>query len=145
MVGTDVPFALLGAIADAPAATLQRSLSRLQAAEFLYETQLFPAPVYTFTHALTHEAAYGSLLLAQRRALHARLVEVIETCTPARTSEHVERLAHHALQGEVWSKAVRYCQQAGVRAEARAAFHEAVRYVEHALQALTRLPASRDT
>ena len=28
-------------------------------AEFLYETRLFPEPVYTFKHALTHEVAYG--------------------------------------------------------------------------------------
>ena len=34
------------------------SLAHLQAAEFLYETSLFPERAYTFKHALTHEVAY---------------------------------------------------------------------------------------
>ena len=67
VIGTDVPFALLQAIADVPEAALHRGLAHLQAAEFLYETRLFPEPEYTFKHALTHEVAYGSLLLERRR------------------------------------------------------------------------------
>src|SRR5262249_10303760 len=130
VLGTDVPFALLRAIVDVPEATLQRSLAHLQAAEFLYETRLFPEPEYTFKHALTHEVAYGSLLLERRRMLHGRLVEAIEALAPDQGTEsasghspdQVERLAHHALRGEVWAKAVTYCQQAGARANDRAAF-----------------------
>ena len=126
VIGTDVPFALLRAIADLPEAALHRGLAHLQAAEFLYETRLFPEPEYTFKHALTHEVAYGSLLLERRRGLHARLVEALEALAPERMAEQVERLAHHALRGEVWDKAVTYCQQAGARAYDRAAFREAV-------------------
>ena len=153
VLGTDVPFALLRAIADVPEAALHRSLAHLQAAEFLYETRLFPEPEYTFKHALTHEVAYGSLLLERRRRLHARLVEAIEVLVPDRRTEvtsgrspdQVERLAHHALRGEVWDKAVTYCQQAGARAYDRAAFREAVVAFEQALQALVHLPETGDT
>ena len=116
VIGTDVPFTLLRAIADLPEAALHRGLAHLQAAEFLYETRLFPEPEYTFKHALTHEVAYGSLLLERRRVLHARLVEALEALAPDRAAEQVDRLAHHALRGEVWDKAVTYCQQAGARA-----------------------------
>jgi class 3 adenylate cyclase len=84
VLGTEVPCALLQTIADVPEAELHRSLAHLQAAEFLYETRLFPEPEYTFKHALTHEVAYGSLLLERRRGLHARLVEAIETLAPDR-------------------------------------------------------------
>ena len=59
--------------------------------------------------------------------------------------EHVERLAHHAVRGEVWQKAVSYCQQAGARAHDRAAFGEAVAHFEQALQALAHLPEDGDT
>jgi hypothetical protein len=45
VIGTDVPFALLRAIADVPEEMLHRGLARLQAAEFLYESHLFPEPV----------------------------------------------------------------------------------------------------
>ena len=62
VIGKDVPFALLAAIAEEREEELRRGLARLQAAEFLYETSLFPDLEYTFKHALTHEVAYGTLL-----------------------------------------------------------------------------------
>ena len=61
VIGKDVPFVLLRAVAELPEDTVRRGLADLQTAEFLYETQLFPDPEYTFKHALTHEVAYGSL------------------------------------------------------------------------------------
>ena len=145
VIGTEVPLPLLQAIAELPEAALHRGLAHLQAAEFLYETRLFPEQEYTFKHALTHEVAYGSLLLERRRVLHARLVEALEALAPERVAEQVERLAHHALRGEVWDKAVTYCQQAGARAYDRAAFREAVASFEQALQALAHLPEHGDT
>ena len=145
VIGTDVPFALLRAIADVPEATLHRSLAHLQAAEFLYETHLFPELEYTFKHALTHEVAYNGLLLEQRRVLHARLVETLEALTGDRVAEHVERLAHHALRGEVWAKALAYCRQAGEKSLARSAYREAVGYFEQGLAILRHLPESCDT
>jgi predicted ATPase len=145
VIGTEVPLPLLQAIADVPEAALHRGLAHLQAAEFLYETRLFPEREYTFKHALTHEVAYGSLLLEQRRGLHARIVETLEALAPERVADQVERLAHHALRGEVWDKAVTYCQQVGARASDRAAFREAVAYCEQALQALAHLPENGDT
>ena len=60
-------------------------------------------------------------------------------------AEQVERLAHHALRGEVWDKALAYCRQAGARAHDHAAFHEAVASFEQALQALEYLHEHRDT
>ena len=145
VVGPEVPVPLLQAMAELPEATLHRGLAHLQAAEFLYETRLFPEQVYTFKHALTHEVAYSSLLQARRRALHARIVEVLEALSPERLAEQVDRLAHHAVRGEVWDKAVTYCRQAGVRAVARSAYREAVAYFEQALAALAQLPEHRDT
>jgi tetratricopeptide (TPR) repeat protein len=136
---------LLQAIAEVPEAMLHRGLAHLQAAELLYETRLFPEPEYTFKHALTHEVAYGSLLLERRRGLHARLVEVLEALAPERVAEQTERLAYHALRGEIWDKAVLYGQQAGVRAYGRAAFGEAVAFYEQAIQALAHLPEDGDT
>jgi predicted ATPase len=145
VIGTEVPLPLLQAIADVPEAVLDRGLAHLQAAEFLYETRLFPEQEYTFKHALTHEVAYNSLLLERRRGLHAHIVEALEALTPDRVAEPVERLAHHALRGEVWNKAVLYCQQAGAMAYDRAAFRESMACFDQALQALTHLPEDGDT
>jgi class 3 adenylate cyclase/tetratricopeptide (TPR) repeat protein len=145
VIGTEVALPLLQAIAELPEDALYRDLVHLQAAELLYETRLFPEREYAFKHALTHEVAYASLLQERRRVLHAHIVEALEELTEGQVGEQVERLAHHALRGEVWGKAVTYCQQAGARAHDRAAFHEAVASFEQALQALTHLPEHGDT
>ena len=144
VIGTEVPWPLLQAIADVPEAGLHRSLTHLQTAEFLYETRLFPEHEYTFKHTLTHEVAYGSLLQERRRVLHARIVEALEHLASDRLAEQVERLAHHALRGEVWDKALAYSRQAGEKAMARSAHHEAVGYFEQGLSALPHMPDQRD-
>jgi tetratricopeptide (TPR) repeat protein len=130
----------LQAIAELPGAALHQGLAHLQAAEFLYETHHFIEPAYTFKHVLTQEVAYNSLLVGRRRELHARIVEALEALASNRIAEQIERLAYHALRGEVWDKAATYCQQAGARANDRAAFREAVAAFEQALQALAHLP-----
>src|SRR5262249_39064768 len=136
VIGTEVSFPLLQAMADVPEEALHHGLAHLQVAEFLYETRLFPDHAYTFKHALTHEVAYSSLLLERRRVLHACIVEALEALAGDRIGEQVAHLAHHALRGEVWDKALAYCQQAGTKATARSAYREAVGYFEQALQAL---------
>jgi tetratricopeptide (TPR) repeat protein len=144
VIGTEVPFALLHAIAALPEDELHRGLTRLQATEFLYETSLFPELAYTFKHALTHEVAYGSLLQERRRTLHAGIVEASETLYRDRLSDQVERLAYHAVRGEMWEQALLYSRQAGARALARSANQEAVTAFEGALAALQHLPDSPD-
>jgi tetratricopeptide (TPR) repeat protein len=145
VIGTVVPFSLLQAIAELPEAALHRGLAHLQTAEFLYETRLFPEHEYTFKHALTHEVAYSTLLQERRRLLHGRITEALEALASDRLPEQVERLAHHALRGEVWDKALAYCRQAGEKAMARSAHREAVESFEQALRALQHLPEQRDT
>ncbi len=145
VIGMDVPFSLLEAIAEETDEALQRGLAHLQAAEFLYQTSLFPDVEYTFRHGLTYEVAYGSLLHERRRALHARIVAVIEALYPDRLTEQVERLAYHAVRSEIWEKALRYLAQAGARALDRSAHREAAPYFEQALAALAHLPETRAT
>jgi tetratricopeptide (TPR) repeat protein len=144
VVGTEVPWPLLQAIADEPEEALHRGLARLQGAEFLYETSLFPEHIYTFKHALTHEVAYGGLLRERQRLLHGRIVAAIEQRHADQLADQVERLAHHALRGEVWDKAVAYCRQAGDKAVARSASREAVACFEQALVALEHLHEGRE-
>jgi predicted ATPase len=147
VIGKDVPFALLAAIADEGVEQeVRRGLGRLQAAEFVYETHLFPDLEYTFKHALTHEVTYRSLLKERRRDLHVRTVEVIERAYAAVLGEHVERLVHHALRGEVWEKVATYGARAGTRVADRSAPAEMQKaYFETAVEALGRLPERRET
>ncbi|HEY7494913.1 MAG TPA: adenylate/guanylate cyclase domain-containing protein [Candidatus Tectomicrobia bacterium] len=145
VIGTEVPLTLLQVIAEGSEASLRLGLTHLQAAEFLYEARLFPDIEYTFKHALTQQVAYETLLHERRRALHARIVAALETLAGDQVVEQVERLAYHALRGEVWTKALVYCRHAGEKAMAQSAHREAVGYFEQALSAVAHLPETRDT
>ena len=61
-----------------------------------------------------------------------------------RLAEQVDRLAHHALRGEVWDKAVTHLHAAGIRAMEHFACREASARLEEALGALARLPDTRE-
>src|SRR5207253_2680361 len=113
VIGYEVPLRLLRVIAGADEAALREGLTRLQAAELLYETRLYPDVEYTFKHALTHDVAYGSLLREQRRALHAALVGALET-----RAGRLDRLA--PIFDEVQTLARRHGEQE--RLDAVAAF-----------------------
>jgi transcriptional regulator with GAF, ATPase, and Fis domain/tetratricopeptide (TPR) repeat protein len=138
VIGRTVPLPLLQAVTEDGADVVAADLARLQAAEFLHETRVFPEVEHTFKHALTQDVAYGSVEPQQRRALHARIVRAIERLHGDRPGEHVERLAYHALRGELWAEAVRYSRQAGTKAFDRSANREAVASLEQALTALAR-------
>jgi len=145
VIGKDVPFALLQAIAEVQEEQLRHSLVDLQAADFFYEAQLFPEPEYTFKHALTHEVAYGSVLHDRRRALHADIVEAIERLYSDSLTDKIGHLAHHAFHGHVWDRAVTYLRQAGAKAASASAHREAVACFEQALVALQHLPQDTET
>jgi class 3 adenylate cyclase/predicted ATPase len=144
VIGKDVPFPLLQAVADEEEDTLRRALGELQATEFLYETRLFPDVEYTFKHALTHEVTYGTLLQDRRRALHARIVAAIEQLYADRLGEQMELLTHHAVRGEAWEKAVVYLREAGAKAFRRSANADAVSYFTKGLEIVERLPEGAD-
>ncbi|HEV2056519.1 MAG TPA: AAA family ATPase, partial [Methylomirabilota bacterium] len=145
VVGKDVPFALLQAIAELPDEALRRGLDHLQATEFVYEAGLFPDLEYTFKHALTHEVTYSGLLHDRRREVHARIVGAIETLHRDRPGGEIERLANHAVRGELREKAVHYLRQAGGKAAARSALPDARAWFEQALGVLEALPESQAT
>ncbi|HEU4371812.1 MAG TPA: AAA family ATPase, partial [Methylomirabilota bacterium] len=145
VLGHDTPFALLHAVSGLEEDELRGLLGNLQAAEFLYPTQLFPEPQYTFKHSLTHDVAYAGLLHERRRDIHARAVKAMEALYADRLGEQVERLAEHASRGQLREKAVRYLRQAGAKAADRQAYPEAVVLFEQALGALAPLPETRDT
>ena len=77
-LGREFSLRLLGTIWEGPSA-LEPLLGELQRLEFVYEHTEADEPIYVFKHVLTQEVAYGSLLHERRRALHARIVETIET------------------------------------------------------------------
>jgi len=144
VIGYDVPFPLLLAIVEEPEETLRGSLARLQAAEFLYEAQLFPDLEYTFKHALTLEVAYQSLLRERRRALHERVLQALEEQWAGRERAKIELLAHHAARAELWDRAGRYLYQAGEKAFAQARYQAGATFYQAVVDTLDRLGDAAD-
>ena len=144
VIGREVPFALLEEVAGLPDDQLRRGLAHLQAAEFLYESRLFPDLAYTFKHALTHDVAYAALLHERRRALHGAVLVAIERHAGTGRAEHAEARAYHAIRAEIWDRAVDALREAGAAAYARGAVGPSVERIEQAIELLPRLPASAD-
>jgi class 3 adenylate cyclase/tetratricopeptide (TPR) repeat protein len=145
VIGKDVHLTLLAAIADLPERELHDALARLQDTELLYDVGRLPDREYSFKHALTHEIAYGGLLRDQKRMLHARILHAIETLYPERLADQLGQLAHHAVRGQAWDKAVFYLRQAADKAAERSAHRAAASFLEEALVALRCLPQTSET
>ncbi len=142
VIGVIVPLGLLRAVSGVADEELSECLAELQAAEFLYESNLFPELEYTFKHALTNEVVYNALLHERRTAIHASVVRALEETASDPPAEHSEALAYHASRGELWDQAVRYSRLAGAKAMSRSAFFEALSDYERGLAAASHLADS---
>jgi predicted ATPase len=140
VLGRKFPLSLVQRLVSASADELERLLSRLQIGEFIYEQQTFPEVVYNFKHTLTHEVAYKSLLAEQRRLLHQRVGEAIETLFAGRVEDHLIALAHHYDRSGNAHKAVEYLGRAGNKMAQQGAHSEAVGYLTRAIEVLKQSP-----
>jgi class 3 adenylate cyclase/predicted ATPase len=137
VIGKEVPVALLEAVVHLPDQELRPSLWRLEAAEFLYQTRLFPDLEYSFKHALTHDVVSRSLLKSSRERYHRRIAEVLAARFPETPPE---TLAHHYTEAGLLAEAVPHWLHAGRRAVARSANAEAVSHLTRGLRALEGTP-----
>ena len=140
VVGREVAVPVLKAVADLPEEVLRPRLSRLEAAEFLHQTRVTPTEEYAFTHALTHETAYQSVLEDRRRPLHARVAEALETLSPDVRERRPELLAWHYSHALLREPAIACWQLAGQSAIQRSASAEAIAHLGKGLDLLNDLP-----
>lgn len=94
---------------------------------------------YHFRHALLHNVAYESILYSQRRDLHRRVAQRIETLNTGHLDEHLALLTRHYLLAEDWEPAFRYHLEAGIQAKQRYANEEALVLFTTAQDIATRL------
>jgi class 3 adenylate cyclase/predicted ATPase len=137
-IGREFSHPLLEAVARKPKAELASALDRLIAAGLLFRQGVPPHATYLFKHALVQEAAYGTLLREPRRALHARIADVLE----ARFSAAIEPelIAYHLTEAGRIEQAIDYWLKAGQRAMQHSAHIEAERHLRVGLRLLSRLP-----
>jgi class 3 adenylate cyclase/tetratricopeptide (TPR) repeat protein len=135
-IGREFTYELLAAVARRPEAELRESLDRLAEAGLVFCTGVPPHATFAFKHALVLDAAYGTLLIARRRELHAAIAQAIETLSPDIAQARPELLAQHFAQAGMAEEAVRRWGAAGKRAIARSAMAEAAAHLRRALEAL---------
>jgi predicted ATPase/class 3 adenylate cyclase len=142
VVGGDASPYLFEQVSGLNGAMVARTLASLSAAKYLINSSPAGESEYTFYHALTQEVAYRSLLKEHRRSLHAAIFRVFADLHRAKKESVAELLAHHAEQGEIWVEAVAHLRQAAANAIERSSYKEAIKFLERALEALARLPAT---
>ena len=140
VIGKDMVFALLQAVAEWPEQELSQALLHLQTVEFLYESRGGMVRTYSFKHALTRDAAYQSLLVSTRKQLHQRIAGILLEHFPETARTQPELLAHHYTAAGCLEQAIDYWQRAGQRALGRSALVEAVAHYTKGLELLMTMP-----
>src|ERR1700737_4772621 len=142
VIGRESPLGLIREVASKAEAQLERMLTDLRAAEFIYEQPVLTDAEYIFKHALTQEVAYNSLLIGRRKLLHERAGRALESMFADQLDDHLSKLAHHYSRSDNVSKAVEYLGRAGQQALQRSAHADAINSLTAAIDLLQRLPDS---
>jgi hypothetical protein len=141
-IGREFSHALLAFVARLPEKELGAALDRLLQSGLLSRQGAPPDSTYLFKHALVQAAAYSTLLREPRRALHARIVEGLETEFPNVAESQPELLAHHCAQAGLIEKAAVLWGKAGRRSLAHSALLEAEALLTRALAEIAALPGT---
>jgi class 3 adenylate cyclase/predicted ATPase len=140
VIGREFSHALLAAVASEPEAKLLSTLERLTAAGLLLRQH--PGATYQFKHALIQDAAYGTLLRGPRRALHARIAEILENKFIDVAETQPELVARHCTEAGLIEKSAGLWGKAGLRSLERSALIEATQQLARALAQISTLPST---
>jgi tetratricopeptide (TPR) repeat protein len=112
----------------------------LSSEQIVRERQRIPEREYIFKHAMTCEAAYGLLLRARRRELHARAGAALEALFAERLDEFAPMLVYHFGEAQDLARAVVYSRRAAANARKLYALREELEHRERILGWLQRMP-----
>ncbi len=143
-LGREFGYALLRAVMQEPDAVLEPLLGQLVAAELVHQRGTPPHASYVFKHALVQDAAYETMLLAQRAAVHRRIVAAYDAEFPEEIQRHPDVLAHHCAAAGDWPRAIDARIRAARLARERSAGIEAQAQVEQAMALLPKIPATAE-
>ncbi len=134
VIGRDFSPWLLDAVLDTPDAA--DPLGPMLTAGIVVPSAYVPGE-FAFKHALVRDAAYETLLLSDRRTLHARIADVMSNLGSALDTEP-EVIAQHFAAAHTWLRAAELWHAAGRRATAAGASEEAKTHLDAALDAVER-------
>jgi tetratricopeptide (TPR) repeat protein len=140
VIGRSFTEPVLGAVAG-DGAELRGRLGTLERAGLIRESARTPEREYAFHHSLTQEAAYGTILRRERRALHLRVASALEALYANRLEDFAPLLARHFQEAGEDERTLRYGRLAGDHAARLYANAEAETHYRAAIEAARRLGA----
>jgi TolB-like protein/DNA-binding winged helix-turn-helix (wHTH) protein/predicted ATPase len=141
-IGGEFSHTLLAAVVRDSGSALGSALDRLIQAGLLFRQGAPPHATYLFKHALVQDAAYGALLREPRRALHARIVEALDSQLADLVESKPELLARHCAEAGLMERSALLWGKAGQRSLARSALKEAEAQLARALAQIAALPSA---
>ena len=123
-------------LGEAEAESTRNSLADLVEREFISRDPDAPDVSFSFKHVLVTDAIYGTLLLRDRKNLHGRVGQAIETLYAGRLEGMVELLANHYLKSFMLDRALDYLIQAGEKSARNYANAQARQQFEQALEVM---------
>jgi predicted ATPase len=142
VIGREFDYELLRAVAMTPGADLASALDLLCDAGLVLRRGHSSEARFLFKHALVQDAAYGSLLRADRRDVHRRIAEALEAHFSEMADIQPELLAHHFTEAELAEPAVRYWLRAGQQALKLSGMVEAAALLNKGLGLIPKVPDS---
>jgi len=141
VIGTTFVYSDLIQLMDDPnEGEVRGALNQLVDKQYIYEGQLYPELLFTFTHALGCEIAYNSLLKKTRKSLHMKFIQVLESSPDKDQAEQMQIIAAHANLAEDWVKAFYYSVTSAEKVYEINAFSTAAKLCEQALVVAVHLP-----
>jgi adenylate cyclase len=89
---------------------------------------------FTFRDEITYKSVYNSMLFSQRRQLHRKLAEWIESSNSEDPSPHFATLANHWRNADDTAKAIDYLEMAGQKALKKGDYEMAEYYFRECLE-----------
>jgi len=140
VIGGEFSLSLLSGVLRQPIPRLAAVLAALRDDDFIVARGAKALPRFAFRHVLIEEIAYHTLLSSRRIQIHRDIARTMETLYSERIEQYAETIAWHAAKGEMWDTAISYMRRAARKAIDRAAHSAAIRFIEQALSAISRLP-----
>ena len=128
-IGREFGYRILGKVCQVQEQVLGDALAHLVEAGLIFRRSGTQELQYAFKHALVRDAAYESLLRANREKIHALLVAALERLPDTAP----EIIAQHAAHARMNEKAIDCWQKAAAAAVARPAYKEAIAHLTQAI------------
>ena len=139
VIGREFALPVLASVlGDHP--TLEDNIRDAQRLELIREVDVAGQRAFRFRHPLVQEAVYQTLLVRDRRELHAAVARTLERLEPEAPETSSAALAQHFTSAEEWGPAARYALRAGDQAAAAHANREALEHYRLAWRALANQP-----